>query len=58
MEGSDEKRQVVITRGPASEPFAKIIIAEKRKGSKDRRKINTFIANDRRNGIADRRKMR
>ena len=29
---------------------------EKRSGSKDRRKAHTFLANDRRSGIADRRK--
>jgi hypothetical protein len=58
MERSDEKRHVIITRGPVSEPYAKIILPEKRKGLKDRRKINTFIAEDRRCGIADRRKLR
>ena len=30
--------------------------ADVRKGPKDRRKVHTFIANDRRSGIADRRK--
>ena len=55
MESSDEKRPVVIKRGPASAPYAKIILPEKRKNSKDRRKVNTFIENDRRSGIADRR---
>ena len=29
---------------------------DKRSGSKDRRKAHTFLANDRRSGIADRRK--
>ena len=58
MERRNEKKKVVIERGPASEPYAKIIITEKRKGSKERRKTNTFIENDRRSGIADRRKQR
>ena len=58
MERSDEKKRVVITRGSASEPYAKIIIVEKRKATKDRRQSNTFIANDRRSGIADRRELR
>jgi hypothetical protein len=57
MERSHGKGQVVIKRGPASKPYAKVIITEKRKASKDRRKINTYIANDRRSGIADRRKI-
>jgi hypothetical protein len=58
MERGDEKQRVVITRGPASEPYAKIIIVEKRKATKDRRQSNTFIANDKRSGIADRRELR
>ena len=58
MERSDGKKLVVIKRGPASKPYAKIIITEKRKAPKDRRKTNTFIENDRRSGIADRRKLR
>ena len=32
------------------------LFVEKRSGSKDRRKAHTFLANDRRSGIADRRK--
>jgi hypothetical protein len=57
MERTDAKRQAIIERGPSSNPYAKIIIPEKRKGRKDRRKINTFIADDRRSGIAERRKL-
>ena len=57
MESSDEKKQVVIKRGPASAPYAIITIKEKRKPPQDRRKTNTFIENDRRSGIADRRKL-
>lgn len=58
MKPTEEKRQVVIERGPPSMPYAKIILPEKRRGSKDRRKTKTFIADDRRSGIADRRKLR
>ena len=57
MERTDVKRQAIIERGPSSRPYAKIIIPEKRKGRNDRRKINTFIADDRRSGIAERRKL-
>ena len=57
MARRNEKKKVVIERGPASKPYAKIIITEKRKGSKERRKTNTFIENDRRSGVADRRKL-
>ena len=56
MEQKDENRQVILERGPSSKPHAKIIISEKRKALKDRRKINTYIADDRRSGIADRQK--
>ena len=56
MKRKDEKQKVIITRGPSSKPHAKIIISERRKASKDRRKINTYIENDRRSGMADRRK--
>ena len=56
MERKDGNRQVIIKRGPSSKPYAKIMISEKRKATLDRRKINTFIADDRRSGIADRRK--
>lgn len=36
-------------------PYAKIIVPEKRKGQKDRRKLHTYFADDRRAGFADRR---
>jgi len=58
MERKDGNRQVIIKRGPSSNPYAKIMISEKRKAQLDRRKINTFIADDRRSGIADRRRKR
>ena len=40
------------------EPTRTKIILEKRKVHQDRRKINTFLADDRRSGLADRRKKR
>jgi len=56
MERKDENQQIIIKRGPSSKPHAKIIISERRKTLKDRLKINTYIEDDRRSGIADRRK--
>jgi hypothetical protein len=41
---------------PPDEPSAGIIVLEKRKRRKDRRRLQTYIADDLRNGIADRRK--
>ncbi|MHA2219483.1 MAG: hypothetical protein ACXACY_26535 [Candidatus Hodarchaeales archaeon] len=43
---------------PFEKPNLRINLKEKdrRTGQKDRRKIHTYIANDRRSGIADRRK--
>jgi hypothetical protein len=52
-----EKRKVVIERGPSNYPYAKIILPEKRTGPKERRKLYTYIADDRRCGIASRRNM-
>jgi hypothetical protein len=41
-----------------SEQYIRIIGQERRIGQRDRRLNNTYIADDRRNGIADRRKPR
>jgi hypothetical protein len=41
---------------PSDEPSARRIVLEKRKRRKDRRKLQTYIADDLRNGIADRRR--
>jgi len=54
----DARTQVIIEIGPSSEPYSKIIIKEKRNRPTDRRQINTFLAAERRCGIADRRKPR
>ncbi len=57
MEEIEKGRQVVIEIGPSNNPYAKIILPEKRIGSEDRRTQHTFIADDRRSGIANRRKL-
>jgi hypothetical protein len=50
------KKEIVLKIGPSDRPYAKVYTTEKRKGSEDRRKLHTYIGNDRRSGIADRRK--
>ena len=57
MEEIEKGRRVVIGIGPSNRPYAKIILPEKRIGSEDRRTLHTFIADDRRSGIANRRKL-
>jgi hypothetical protein len=52
---SDNSKKVVITIGPPDKPYAKIFLPDKRVGEEDRRKAHTFVAQDRRSGIADRR---
>jgi hypothetical protein len=58
MSENTGKREIVLKIGPSDRPYAKVYTIEKRKGSEDRRKLYTYIANDRRSGIADRRKKR
>ena len=48
-------KRVVVTIGPSDKPYAKVFLADKRKGRKDRRRLHTFMIKDRRSGIADRR---
>jgi hypothetical protein len=51
------KRQELIRKiGPPDKPYAKLIYTERRMALFDRRKLYTYIADDRRIGIADRRK--
>ena len=57
MKETEKGRKVVIEIGPSNNPYAKIILPEKRKGPKDRRKLHTYIADDRRSGKANRRKL-
>ena len=56
MEKSRNSKQVIVEVGPSNKPYAKIIVPEKRKKLKDRRKLHTYIANDLRKGSADRRR--
>jgi hypothetical protein len=56
MERAETKRQEISDREQSSEPNANKIILEKRQVQKDRRQLTTFLADDRRNGIAERRK--
>ena len=52
----DRNIKVVKIIGPSDKPYAKILQPEKRVNQEDRRKIHTYIADDKRSGIADRRK--
>ena len=56
MSTSENPKQVIVKVGPPDNPYAKIIVPEKRKRLEDRRKLHTYIADDSRNGLADRRK--
>ena len=56
MENAAAKRKIVIERGPIGRPYAKIILQERRNSPTNRRTLHTFIANDQRSGIVDRRK--
>jgi hypothetical protein len=56
IEDIADKREIVIKRGPVERPYAKIFIKERRNNTTDRRTLHTFIANDRRCGIIERRK--
>ena len=57
MENIAAKREIVIESGPIGRPYAKIILQERRNSPTDRRTLHTFIANDQRSGIADRRRI-
>ena len=52
----DKNIKIVKIIGPPDKPYAKILMPEKRVNQEDRRKIPTYIADDNRSGIADRRK--
>jgi hypothetical protein len=56
MEQTLKSEKVVIKVGPPDNPYAKIIRRERRLGSRERRRLNTYIVNDRRGGLSDRRK--
>ena len=53
---SDTIRLVLIDLESSQKELAKLFLRERRKELKDRRKLNTYIADDRRDGIIDRRK--
>lgn len=57
MKETEKGRQVVIEIGPSNNPYAKIILPEKRTGPEERRNLHTYIADDRRSGKANRRKL-
>ena len=56
MEQTSNSKKIVIKVGPPDNPYAKIIRGERRLGNSDRRRLNTYIANDRRGRLPDRRK--
>ena len=56
MTDTKTREESVLEIGPPDKPYAKLFFTEKRIGLKDRRKLYTYIADDRRSGIADRRK--
>jgi hypothetical protein len=58
MTQAEKKKQETIEKKPPSKPNAAKIRLEKRKMQKDRRETNTYLSDDRRSGIADRRKKR
>lgn len=51
----EDIKSVVLSLQSTNDKLANLIIGDRRRG-KDRRKLHTYIANDRRSGIADRRK--
>ena len=53
---SDTIRLVLIDLESSQKELAKLFLRERRQELKDRRKLNTYIADDRRDGIIDRRK--
>jgi hypothetical protein len=56
MSDANKSEESILRIGPPDKPYAKLFFTEKRIGLKDRRKLNTYLADDRRSGIADRRK--
>jgi len=57
MKNDDEIRPVILNLEPTEEELARLILRERRNGLHDRRMMPTYIADDRRCGIADRRKL-
>jgi hypothetical protein len=55
MDKVKKSEKVVIAAGPPNNPYGKIIRTERRFRIEDRRRLYTYIADDRREGFADRR---
>lgn len=55
MDKVKKPEKVVIVVGPLNNPYGKIIQSERRFRTEDRRRLYTYIADDRREGFADRR---
>ena len=53
MAKAKNPEKIVIEVGPPGKPYGKIIRTERRLGIENGRKLNTFIADDRRTGLAD-----
>jgi hypothetical protein len=56
MSNTKKRKESTLKIGPPDKPYAKLIITERRIRLNDRRKLHTYIADDIRSGIADRRK--
>jgi hypothetical protein len=56
MSKSKKRNETTLKIGPPDKPYAKLIVKERRVRLNDRRKLHTYIADDKRSGIADRRK--
>ena len=56
MDYFENSKKVISKIRPSSRPHAKIIAPEKRKRLNDRRKLHTYLADDLRKGLADRRR--
>ena len=57
MKNSKHIRPVILNLEPTNKRLAKLILPERRLRQKDRRKVHTYVADDRRSGIADRREI-
>ena len=56
MDYSGKSKKVVVRIGSSDRSHIKVVVPEKRKHLNDRRKLYTYLADDLRNGLADRRK--
>ena len=55
MSQAEKKVDEIIEKKPLPKPRTAKMRLEKRKQQKDRRKLNTYLSDDQRSGIADRR---